>query len=96
VDAEEAGVLPSKHDFKFVLASSFDFVFLRQIKCPSFLSSICTLAAQSFFASKSSGLASTGWVQGYLVEDHYYFSELEKQHYYSRILKFAIAILNFP
>jgi hypothetical protein len=33
---------------------------------------------------------------GYLVPGHYNFSKLEKRHYYSRILKFAITILDFP
>jgi hypothetical protein len=33
---------------------------------------------------------------GYLVPGYYYFSKLEKRHYYSRILKFAITILDFP
>jgi hypothetical protein len=32
------------------------------------------------------------FLRGYLVPSH----ELEKRHYYSCILKFAIAILNFP
>jgi hypothetical protein len=34
--------------------------------------------------------------KGYLVTGHYYFLELEKRHYYSRILKFVITIFNFP
>jgi hypothetical protein len=33
---------------------------------------------------------------GYLEPSHYNFPKLEKRHYYSRILKFAIAILDFP
>jgi hypothetical protein len=35
-------------------------------------------------------------MMGYLVPGHYNFSKLEKRHYYSRILKFAITILDFP
>jgi hypothetical protein len=38
----------------------------------------------------------TSILKGYLVPGHYYFSELEKRHYYSRILKFSITIFNFP
>jgi hypothetical protein len=34
--------------------------------------------------------------KGYLVPGYNYFPELEKRHYYSRILKFAITIFNFP
>jgi hypothetical protein len=34
--------------------------------------------------------------KGYLEPSHYNFPKLEKRHYYSRILKFAIAILDFP
>jgi hypothetical protein len=30
-----------------------------------------------------------------LVSGHYYFLELEKHHYYSRILKFVITIFDF-
>jgi hypothetical protein len=33
---------------------------------------------------------------GYLVLGHYNFTELEKHHYYSSILKFAITILLLP
>jgi hypothetical protein len=33
---------------------------------------------------------------GYLEPSYYNFPKLEKRHYYSRILKFAIAILDFP
>jgi hypothetical protein len=33
---------------------------------------------------------------GYLDRGHYNFSGLEKCHYYSRILKFATTILDFP
>jgi hypothetical protein len=34
--------------------------------------------------------------KGYLDQSHYNFSGLEKRHYNSRILKFAIIILCFP
>jgi hypothetical protein len=36
------------------------------------------------------------YVIGYLVPGYYYFSELEKHHYCSHFLKFAIVILEFP
>jgi hypothetical protein len=45
---------------------------------------------------KKSFEATMAFWKGYLIPDNYYFPELEKRHYYSRILKFVITIFNFP
>jgi hypothetical protein len=63
-------------------------------------------AGETFFPVRTNGFQSFSGPKkekkrkekekGYLVRDHYYLLKLEKRHYYSRILKFAITILDFP